>query len=59
MDVTLKEVLSQLGSDHVRFFLYQILRALKYIHSAGVIHNNLHLQNMLVNGNCDLKVINF
>lgn len=27
-----------LTDDHVQFLVYQILRALKYIHSAGIIH---------------------
>lgn len=28
----------RLSDDHVQFLVYQILRGLKYIHSAGVIH---------------------
>lgn len=28
----------KLTDDHVQFLVYQILRGLKYIHSAGVIH---------------------
>ncbi|KAJ2294570.1 mitogen activated protein kinase, partial [Coemansia sp. RSA 2706] len=27
-----------LSEEHVQYFLYQILRALKYIHSCGVLH---------------------
>lgn len=27
-----------LSDDHVQFLVYQILRGLKYIHSAGIIH---------------------
>ena len=34
----------------------QILRALKYIHSANVIHRDLKPSNILLNANCDLKV---
>lgn len=45
-----------LSIDHVQYFLYQILRALKYIHSANVIHRDLKPSNLLVNSNCDLKV---
>jgi mitogen-activated protein kinase 1/3 len=33
----------------------QILRALKYIHSAHVLHRDLKPSNLLLNGNCDLK----
>lgn len=28
----------KLSDDHVQFLVYQILRGLKYIHSAGIIH---------------------
>lgn len=30
-----------LSDDHVQYFLYQILRALKYIHSANVLHRGM------------------
>ena len=28
----------KLSDEHVQFLVYQILRGLKYIHSAGIIH---------------------
>jgi len=45
--------------DHVQYFIYQILRALKYIHSANVLHRDLKPSNLLVNSNCDLKICDF
>jgi len=48
-----------LTDDHYQFFIYQILRGLKYIHSAEVIHRDLKPRNMLVNANCDLKICDF
>jgi len=48
-----------LSIDHVKYFVYQILRALKYIHSANVLHRDLKPSNLLVNSNCDLKVCDF
>ena len=45
--------------DHVKYFVYQILRALKYIHSANVLHRDLKPSNLLVNSNCLLKVCDF
>ena len=48
-----------LTDDHCQFFLYQILRRLKYVHSAQVIHRDLKPRNLLVNANCDLKICDF
>eukprot|EP00931_Biecheleriopsis_adriatica_P078520 TRINITY_DN51979_c0_g1_i1.p1 TRINITY_DN51979_c0_g1~~TRINITY_DN51979_c0_g1_i1.p1 ORF type:complete len:404 (-),score=96.17 TRINITY_DN51979_c0_g1_i1:121-1332(-) len=48
-----------LSDDHCQFFLYQILRGMKYVHSAQVIHRDLKPRNLLVNANCDLKICDF
>mmetsp|Transcript_13464 Transcript_13464/g.29514 ORF Transcript_13464/g.29514 Transcript_13464/m.29514 type:complete len:420 (-) Transcript_13464:44-1303(-) len=48
-----------LADDHCQFFLYQVLRGLKYMHSAGVIHRDLKPRNLLVNSNCDLKICDY
>jgi serine/threonine protein kinase len=48
-----------LTDDHVQYFVYQILRSLKYLHSANVFHRDLKPSNLLLNGNCDLKVCDF
>ncbi|GAA6010734.1 hypothetical protein JCM11491_002921 [Sporobolomyces phaffii] len=48
-----------LSDDHVQYFVYQTLRALKALHSADVIHRDLKPSNLLLNANCDLKVCDF
>eukprot|EP00929_Paragymnodinium_shiwhaense_P012551 TRINITY_DN11986_c0_g1_i1.p1 TRINITY_DN11986_c0_g1~~TRINITY_DN11986_c0_g1_i1.p1 ORF type:complete len:306 (+),score=41.93 TRINITY_DN11986_c0_g1_i1:219-1136(+) len=48
-----------LSDDHCQFFLYQILRGMKYVHSAQVIHRDLKPRNLLVNSSCDLKICDF
>lgn len=48
-----------LSEDHCMFFLYQILRGMKYVHSAQVIHRDLKPRNLCVNSNCDLKICDF
>ncbi|XP_052799985.1 serine/threonine-protein kinase NLK-like [Mya arenaria] len=48
-----------LTSDHVKVFLYQILRGIKYLHSARVIHRDIKPGNLLVNSNCVLKICDF
>ena len=45
--------------DHHRFFIYQVLRGLKFIHSANILHRDLKPSNLLVNSNCDLKIGDF
>ena len=49
----------RLSNDHICYFLYQILRGLKYIHSANVLHRDLKPSNLLLNTTCDLKVCVF
>lgn len=48
-----------LGEEHHQYFAYQILRGLKYLHSANVVHRDLKPSNILVNKNCDLKICDF
>eukprot|EP00968_Pinguiococcus_pyrenoidosus_P000508 scaffold31_cov263-Pinguiococcus_pyrenoidosus.AAC.14 len=48
-----------LTDDHIKYFLYQILCGLRYIHSAKVLHRDLKPSNILLNSNCDLKLCDF
>src|SRR5882762_88485 len=51
---------SRLLTEHnLQYFIYQVLRALKSIHSANIVHRDLKPANLLVNANCDLKVCDF
>ena len=49
----------QLSEDHIKVFLYQILRGVKYLHSAGIIHRDLKPGNILVNGDCKVRICDF
>jgi len=63
METTLAKIIKskhKLTDDHLQYFLYQMFRGLKYIHSAGVIHRDLKPENILINGsNCKLKITDF
>ena len=48
-----------LTPEHHQFFLYQLLRGLKYIHTAKVFHRDLKPKNILANSDCKLKVCDF
>ena len=58
MDSDLNRLITEgsLTDEHCQFFLYQLLRGLKYMHSSGVAHRSLSPRHILVNCNCELKV---
>ncbi|KAK2650223.1 hypothetical protein Ddye_017712 [Dipteronia dyeriana] len=62
MDTDLHQIIrsrQDLTDDHCRYFLYQLLRGLKYVHSANVLHRDLKPSNLFMNANCDLKIGDF
>lgn len=48
-----------LSVQHTRYLMYQLLCALKYLGSAGVVHGNIHPHSILVNADSTLKVAFF
>ncbi|CAI0444733.1 unnamed protein product [Linum tenue] len=62
MDTDLHQIIHSeqaLTDDHCQYFLYQLLRGLRYVHSANVLHRDLKPSNLLLNANCDLKIGDF
>jgi mitogen-activated protein kinase 1/3 len=49
----------KMSEEHVKYFVYQLLRGLKYLHSAQIMHRDLKPANLLVNVNCDLKICDY
>jgi len=62
MDTDLHQIIASdqiISDDHVQYFMYQIMCAVKYIHSANVLHRDLKPNNILVNKDCTIKVCDF
>ena len=58
MDTDLHQIIRSpqaLSDDHCQYFIYQLLRGLKYVHSANVLHRDLKPSNLLLNASCDLS----
>ena len=62
MDSDLQKIISskqELTDEHYQFILYQILRALYYLHSANIIHRDFKPSNVLINEDCTIKICDF
>lgn len=44
---------------HQIYVFYQILKALKFMHSAELIHRDLKPSNVLLNSECKAKICDF
>jgi len=44
---------------HKQYIMYQLLKALKYMHTAGMLHRDMKPSNMLLNSDCLVKVCDF
>lgn len=61
MEADLNKVMKtqKLTDDHIQLLIYQILRGLKYVHSAHVVHRDLKPSNLAVNSDCHVKILDF
>lgn len=57
-DVVMK--LGPLSDDHVRYFAWQLVESLEYLHETEqIVHRDLKLENILLDENKDLKIVDF
>jgi len=61
MEADLHNAIGQkiLKDIHNRFILYQIIKGIKYLHSASVIHRDLKPSNILISSDCHIKICDF
>ncbi|KAJ3017575.1 UNVERIFIED_CONTAM: Mitogen-activated protein kinase, partial [Siphonaria sp. JEL0065] len=63
MEADLNQIIKSgqvLTDQHYQYFTYQLLRGLKWMHSADVVHRDLKPGgNLLVNSDCELKICDF
>lgn len=48
-----------LKPEHVKYFMFQLLRGLNFMHTARVFHRDLKPTNILINGRCELRICDF
>lgn len=44
---------------HKKYVLYQLLKSLKYMHSAELLHRDIKPSNLLLNADCSVKLCDF
>lgn len=49
----------ELNDPTCQYMLYQMLRGLKYMHSADIVHRDLKPSNVLINGALHIKICDF
>jgi mitogen-activated protein kinase 15 len=61
MEADLHNAIGQkiLKDIHNRFIMYQVMKAIKFLHSAQIIHRDLKPSNLLINSDCLLKICDF
>lgn len=49
----------ELTGEHIRWLIFQLIRGIYYIHTSRVFHRDLKPSNILINAQCDLRIVDF
>ncbi|CAN8070086.1 unnamed protein product [Agarophyton chilense] len=45
-----------LKPEHIKYFMFQLLRGINFMHTARVFHRDLKPNNILINSRCELRI---
>jgi serine/threonine protein kinase len=51
--------LSHIGPKHINMISYNLVCALNFIHSSGLVHRDLKPSNILIDDLCNVKICDF
>ena len=47
-----RDLISKMSFDHIKLICYNLLCAIKFLHSSNVIHRDIKPENILINSSC-------
>lgn len=50
---------SQISEDHIETIIYNLICAIKYLHSANIIHRDIKPANILLDSELRVKICDF
>ena len=53
------EQMSHLTEEHITVILFNMLSAIEFIHTAGLVHRDLKPANILIDSGCQIKLCDF
>ena len=54
-----RSVMHRYSKDHVRWYMYQFLQALSYLHKNMIMHRDLKTSNLLLTNKHEIKLTDF
>jgi mitogen-activated protein kinase 15 len=59
VEANLSNVISSniLSEIHIKYIIFQLIKTLKYIHSADIIHRDLSTTNIMIDKNSNIKIV--